>query len=138
MISRSNFKLLSTQQCVCHYFLLNNVNIMESVFVISGMIKVSVLKCYQPVPLAQLILLTTTLIKTSSNNSLILSAAILGVDPWEPQAFSQWHSQQMPQPPHKSNISPLKSNHFHSPLGQSWFRSEPRSQSAVFQGTSKL
>ena len=128
-------------------FLLNNVSIilqlLESVFMISGIIEVSVLKCYQPWPLAQLISLTANLIilditKTSSSNCFILSAAILGVDPWEPQVFSQWHSQQMPYSPHKNNISPLKSYHFPSPLGQSWFRWEPRSQSAVFQGTPKL
>ena len=77
-------------------FLLNNVSIilqlLESVFMISGIIEVSVLKCYQPWPLAQLISLTANLIilditKTSSSNCFILSAAILGLTPGNPRYF---------------------------------------------------
>ena len=145
MISRGNFKLfLCNSVFVIIIFLLNNVNNIATVRVRFYHIRNNRgLGCCEPWPLAQVISLTTNLItpditKTSSSNCLILSAAILGVDPWEPQVFSQWHSQQMPHPPHKNNISPLKSYHFPSSLGQSWFRWEPRSQSAVFQGTPKL
>ena len=131
MISRGNFKLfLCNSVFVIIIFLLNNVNIilqlLESVFIIIIRNNRG-LGCCEPWPLAQVISLTANLItpditKTSSSNCLILSAAILGVDPWEPQVFSQWQSQQMPHPPHKNNISPLKSYHFPSSLGQSWFR----------------
>ena len=134
------------QQCVCHYYFSfkqckhNIATVRVRFYHIRNN---RGLGCCEPWPLAQVISLTANLItpditKTSSSNCLILSAAILGVDPWEPQVFSQWHSQQMPHPPHKNNISPLKSYHFPSSLGQSWFRWEPRSQRAVFQGTPKL
>ena len=118
---QEQFGTLFMQQCVCHYYFSfkqskHNITTIRVRFHDirnkRGLsIKVLSALAFGSADITHHKLDYSRFTKTSSSNCLILSAAILGVDPWEPQVFSQWHSQQMPHPP-------LKSYHLPSPWGK--------------------